>query len=67
MAGSLGFYGDGISFASGLWPIILIQSLSWWRTHRSAKMDASERDSGKWMDTRCLPLTFPELFWMVVA
>ena len=67
MAGSLGFYGDGISFASGLWPIILIQSLSWWCTHRSAKMDASERDSGKWMDTRCLPLTFPELFWMVVA
>ena len=67
MAGSLGFYGDGISFASGLWPIILIQSLSWWCTHRSAKMDASERDSGKWMDTRCLPLTFPELFWMAVA
>ena len=67
MAGSLGFYGDGISFASGLWPIILIQSLSWWRTHRSAKMDASERDSGKWMDRRCLPLTFPELFWMAVA
>ena len=59
MAGSLGFYGDGISFASGLWPIILIQSLSWWRTHRSAKMDASERDSGKWTDTWCLLSTFP--------
>ena len=33
--------------AGGLWLIILIQSLSWWHTHRSAKMDASERDSGK--------------------
>ena len=41
-------------------PIILIQSLSWWRMHRSAKMDASERDSGKWMDKQCLLLTFPE-------
>ena len=50
-----------------LWPIILIQSLSWWRMHRSAKMDASERDSGKWTDTRCLLLTFPELFPLVVA
>ena len=33
-----------------LWPIILIQSLPWLRTHRSAKMDASERDSGMWTD-----------------
>ena len=40
--------------SGGLWPIILVQRLSWWRTHRSAKMDASERDSGKWTDTRCL-------------
>ena len=31
-------------------------------THRSAKMDASERDSGKWTDTQCLLLTFPKLF-----
>ena len=37
--------------SGGLWPIILVQRLSWWRTHRSAKMDASERHSGKWMDT----------------
>ena len=29
--------------------------------------DASERDSGKWTDTRCLLLTFPELFRLVVA
>ena len=50
-----------------LWPIILIQRLSWWHTHRSAKMDASERDSGKWTDTRCLLSTFPELFRLVVA
>ena len=36
--------------SGGLWPIILIQSLSWWRSCRSANMDASERDSGKWTD-----------------
>ena len=34
---------------------------------RGAKMDASKRDSGKWMDTWCLLLTFPELFLLVVA
>ena len=56
-----------MGLVSVLWPIILIQSLSWWCTHCSAKMDASERDSGKWMDTRCLLSTFPELFWLVVA
>ena len=43
------------------------QSLSWWHTHGSAKMDASETDSGKWTDTRCLLSTFPELFRLVVA
>ena len=32
----------------------LIQSLSWWHTHGSAKMDANERDSGKWTDMWCL-------------
>ena len=26
-------------------------SLSWWLTHRSAKMDASARDSEKWPDS----------------
>ena len=35
--------------------------------HRSAKMDANERDSGKWVDTRCLLLTFPELLLLGVA
>ena len=35
--------------------------------HRSAKMDASERDSGKWTDMWCLLLTFPELFRLAVA
>ena len=43
MARSLRFYGDGISFR---WPITLIQSLPWWRMHRSAEIDTSERDSG---------------------
>ena len=61
------FYGDGISFRVGLWPIILIQSLYWWRMHCSAKMDAGERDFGKWTDRRCLLSTFPELFRLVVA
>ena len=62
----LGFMVMG-SVSHGLWPVILIQSLSWWHTHRSAKMHASKRDSGKWTDTRCLLLTFPELFLLVVA
>ena len=48
-------------------PITLIQSLSWWCTHHSAKMDASKRDSGKWTDTPCLLSSFPELFRLVVA
>ena len=34
--------------------------------HCSAKMDASERDSGKWTDMRCLLSTFPGLFRLVV-
>ena len=50
-----------------LWPIILIQSLPWWCTNHSAKMDASERDSGKWTDRQGLFSTFPELFRLVVA
>ena len=33
----------------------------------SAKMDASERDSGKWTDRQCLLSTFPELFRLVMA
>ena len=32
-----------------------------------AKMDAGERDSGKWTEMWCLLSTFPELFWVVVA
>ena len=34
--------------------------------HRSAKMDASVRDSGKWTDTQCLLWTLPELLPLVV-
>ena len=33
----------------------------------SAKMDAREKDSGRWSDRWCLLLTFPELFLLVVA
>ena len=35
------------SFLGGLWPIILIQGLSWWHTHSSAKMDFNKEDSGR--------------------
>ena len=48
MARSLRFYGDGSPGC--LWPIILTQSPSWWLMHCSAKMDASEKDSGRWSD-----------------
>ena len=66
VARSLSFMVMGLVSSWSL-AIILIQSLSRWHTHRSAKMDASERDSGKWTDTRCLLSTFPELFRLVVA
>ena len=33
----------------------------------SAKMDAREKDSGRWLDMWCLLLTFPELSCLVVA
>ena len=48
-------------------PIILTHSPSWWCTHCSAKMDAREKDSGRWPDAWGLLLTFPELFQLVVA
>ena len=62
----LGFYGDGISFR-----VVFSQSF-WLRVLPggkpcSAKMDASEKDSGRWSDMWYLLLTFPELFRLVVA
>ena len=33
----------------------------------SAKMDARERDSGRWAHRWCLLLTFLKLFWLVEA
>ena len=57
----------GDSFLGCLWPVILTQSPSWWCTHCSAKMDASERDSGRWTGRQYLLLTFPQLFQLVVA
>ena len=33
----------------------------------SGKMDAREKDSGRWSDRWCLLLTFPKLFWLVEA
>ena len=63
---SLGFYGDGISFqdvfiqSSDSEPFLVVQPCS-------AKMDAREKDSGRWSDMWCLLLTFPELFLLVEA
>ena len=53
---------SGLSLASHL-----TQSPSWWCMSCSAKIDAREKDSGRWSDMCFLLLTFPELFWLVVA
>ena len=52
-------------FLGCFWSFIL--SPPWWHTHCSAKMDASEKYSGRWLDTWCHLLTFPQLFQLVVA
>ena len=57
----------GDSFLGCLWPVILTQSPSWWCTQGSAKMDTGKKDSGRWKDIWRLLLTFPELFWLMVA
>ena len=53
-------------FPGGLWPVILIQSPSWWHTHRSAKKDARE---GFWeVDGHAVsPFDLSKLFRLVVA
>ena len=38
-----------------------------WCMPCSAKIDAREKDSGRWSDMCFLLLTFPELFWLMVA
>ena len=53
---------SGLSLANHL-----TQSPSWWCMPCSAKMDAREKDSGRWSDMWCLLLTFPELFQLVEA
>ena len=58
---ALGFYGDGISFRVVFSQIILAQSPSWRCTPGSAKMDAREKDSGRWSDTWCLLNLSPTL------
>ena len=50
---------------SCLWPIILTLDPSWWCMNCSAKMDSSEKGSGRWYYTWLLLLTFPELFQLV--
>ena len=42
------FYGDGVHCQVDSAPVILTQGPSWWRPRRSAKMDASKEDSGRW-------------------
>ena len=42
-------------------------SESFLNPHRSAKMDASKKDSWRWLDMCCLLLTFLNLFQLVVA
>ena len=49
-------------FPGCLWPVILTQSPSWWCKHCPSKMDVSEKDSGRWLDTWCHLLTFSKLF-----
>ena len=61
----LGFMVMGL--VSGLSLANHSQSPPWWCMTCSAKMDASEKDSGRWSDMWCLLLTFPELFRSVVA
>ena len=51
----LGFYGDGISFWVFSGPS-LTRSPSWWCTHCSAKIDASEKDSGRLVGHMASPL-----------
>ena len=55
---------SGLSLA-----IILTQSPSWWCTPCSAKMDASEMDSGRWSDMWCLLFTFPNSssWWWLIS
>ena len=48
---------SGLSLANHL-----TQSPAWWCMPCSAKMDAREKDSGRWSDMWSLLLTFPELF-----
>ena len=49
-------------FPGRLWPTMLTQGASGWRTRGSAKMDASEKSCGRWSDTWRLLLTSPALF-----
>ena len=60
MPGGIGFQ---VVFSQSFW----LKSPSWWCMSCSAKMDASEKDSGRWLDMWCLLLTFPEFFRLVVA
>ena len=64
----LGFMVMGL-VSGWLWPVILIQSLSWWRRHHSAKMDASKRDSGKWRTRSVSSRPFPNSssWWWLIS
>ena len=60
MACSLGFMVTGSVSGLSLANHSDLESFRWC-TPWSAKMDAREKDSGRWSDRWCLLLTFPEL------
>ena len=64
MARSLGFSGNGINFQIVFGQSFWLKCLSWWCTHCSARMDASERTSGMWSDTVVSPF---DLSWTLLV
>ena len=59
----LGFMVMGL--VSGL-SLHLIQNPSWWHVHCSAKMDASEKDSGRWLDVTFGPFLNSSSWWWLI-
>ena len=63
VARSLGFHGDGIRSGLSLADHSDSES-SWWCTPCSAKMDAREEDSGRWLDMWCrLKTAYANGYW----
>ena len=60
MACSLRFYSNGFSFRVVFGQQFWVKSPSWWCMPCSAKIEAREKDSGRWSDMWCLLLIFPD-------